>query len=251
MGAVSSVGAAVESGCPHGRGHPGVWCFEQGTLWVPGNAGAALASISLPGPAFWEGLNGFHAKTCRAVVFLDLQAVFIAEGQPAETWGHRDLARTQVGAHQAGGRQHRLSHGCKSGGDPLVGGEPGASWHWFWQQASAHGCCLPPSPLVTDLCGITLLIKASYPVCQSRFIKKLYSAPARLCICKWGDAQALIETSRGSSARDPRESPILGGEQGVLEEPEGASGGGRVPATSWGPAAPVSTRGLGRSHGAV
>lgn len=232
---MSSVGAAVESGCPHGRGHPGVWCFEQGTSWVPGDAGAALASISLPGPAFWEGLNGFHAKTCRAVVVLDLQAVFIAEGQPAETWEHRDLARTQVGAHQAGGRQHRLSHGCKSSGDPVAGGEPGASWHWFWQQASAHGRCLPPSPLVTDLCGITLLIKA----------------PARLCICKWGDAQALIETSRGSSAWDPRESPILGGEQGVLEGPEGASGGGHVPATSWGPAAPVSTRGLGRSHRAV
>lgn len=162
-----------------------------------------------------------------------------------------DLAGTWVGAHQAGGRQHRLSRGCKSSRDPVARGEPGTSWCWFWQQASARGCCLPARPLVTDLCGITLLIKASYPVCQSCFIKKLYSAPARLCICKWGDAQALIETSRGSSARDPRESPILRGSRGFQRGWRELAAGGRTPAASQGPEVPVSTQSLGRSHGAV
>lgn len=72
----------------------------------------------------------------------------------------------------------------------------------------AAGVCprvLPAlSPLVTDLCGITLLVRVSYPMYQSSFVKKLLSAPARLRVREWGDAQALIETSWGDSAQDPR-----------------------------------------------
>lgn len=149
-----------------------------------------------------------------------------------------------LGAHQAGGHQHGLSRGCKSGRDPVAGGELGASWCWFWQEASARGGCLPPSPLVTGLCGITLLIKASY----SRFIKKLYSALARRCIWKWGDAQTLIETSQGSSARDPCKFPVLGGSGGLQR-------GWRVLVVGDTPQPPPGvlscTQGLGRSHGAV
>lgn len=157
------------------------------------------------------------------------------------SWQRHGDTGISLGAHQARGHQHGLSRGCKSGRDAVAGG---ALWWWFWQEASARGGCLPPSPLVTGLCGITLLIKASY----SGFIKKLYSALARLCIWKWGDAQALIETSRGSSAQDAREFPVLGGSGGLRR-------GWRVPVVGDTPQPPPRvlscTQGLGRSHGTV
>ena len=103
-------------------------CSEQGPPGYRGMLEPRWPQSSLAGAAFWEGLNGFHAKPCRAVEFSDLQAVFIAERRLAETWGHRDFAGTRAGAHQAGGHQHRLSRGRGSDRDPGVGGEPGTSW---------------------------------------------------------------------------------------------------------------------------
>ena len=218
---MSSVGATAESGCPRRRGHRGLDVPSRDLVGTGGCR--SCAGLSVP---FWSCFLGRvewfpRQDVPHGCVFGPPSGFYRKpERQPAEAQEHWGLAGTRVGVHQAGGCQHRLSRGCKSSEDPMAGGEPGTSWSWFWQQASAHGRCLPPSPLVTDFCGITLLIKASYPVCQSCFIKKLYPALARLCICKWGNAQALIETSWGSSAWDPRESPVLGGAGG-----SGGSGG--------------------------
>lgn len=59
----------------------------SGLVSRAGDSGATLTSISLPRPALWEGLDGFHPKTCHAVAFSDMQVVVIAERQLTETLG--------------------------------------------------------------------------------------------------------------------------------------------------------------------
>lgn len=108
-----------------------VRCFEKGLRGCWGMLEPHWSPSPFPGDTFWEGLDGFHAKTCRVVVGLDLTEVFITEKQPAKTW--RSCQR--LGESPPSQRSLALAQPWVTiqWGPHDQGGELGTSQLCFWQ----------------------------------------------------------------------------------------------------------------------
>ncbi|XP_040430690.1 uncharacterized protein LOC121078498 [Cygnus olor] len=154
----------------------------------------------------------------------------------------RDRAGSQRQHHAAVPRNHweppKSVPGRGSGAGRALPAQPGGHWDPGWVLAAVvAGVCSRLKPISNGSLWNIPLIKASYPTCQRSFIKKLYSAPYRLCICKWRDTQSLIETSWGRSAPGPVGIPNLAGKpQRGQRGARGAPGDASLPPPC--PAAP-------------